>query len=78
MHWVDLAWRVYCCPCIPIVFSSGLFTAWRAAERFYTETFGFLFDNISRVVFVFASSFLSIFAFILSAVDCVYFGLDSF
>ena len=30
---------------IPTTFSSGLLTAWRAAERFYTEGFGFLFDN---------------------------------
>ena len=63
MHWVDLAWRVYCCPCIPTTFFSRLFTAWRAAERFYAEGFGFLFDNTSRVVFVFASSFPFIFAF---------------
>ena len=28
-------------------FSSGLLTAWRAAEKFYAEGFGFLFDNIS-------------------------------
>ena len=26
---------------------SGLLTAWRAVERFYTESFGFLFDNTS-------------------------------
>uniref|UniRef100_A0A7N2MIN7 non-specific serine/threonine protein kinase n=1 Tax=Quercus lobata TaxID=97700 RepID=A0A7N2MIN7_QUELO len=49
---------VYCCPCIPTIFSSGLITAWRVAERFFAEDFGFLFDNTSRVVFVFASSFL--------------------
>ena len=39
MHWVDYAWRVYCYPCIPTLFSSGLFTAWKAAERFYAEGF---------------------------------------
>ena len=43
--------------------SSGLFTTWRAVERFYAEGFGFLFDNTSRVVFVFTSSFPFIFAF---------------
>jgi hypothetical protein len=48
-----------------------LITAWRAAERFFAEVFGFLFDNISGVIAVFASSFLSISAFTLSAV--VYF-----
>ena len=31
-------------------FSSGLLTAWRVAERFYAEGFGFLFDNTSCVV----------------------------
>ena len=29
VHWVDQAWRVFCCSCISIIFSSGLFTAWR-------------------------------------------------
>ena len=47
VHWVDQAWRVYCYSCIPTIFSSGLLTAWRAAERFYAEGFGFLFDNTS-------------------------------
>ena len=32
-------------------------TAWKAAERFYAEGFGFLFDNTSCVVLVFASLF---------------------
>ena len=57
VHWVDQAWRVFCCSCIPTTFFSGLFTAWRAAERFYAEGFGFLFNNTSFVVFVFASLF---------------------
>ena len=35
----------YCCSCIPTIFSSGLLTAWRVAERFYAEGFSFLFDN---------------------------------
>ena len=43
--------------CIPTTFSSGLLTAWRAAERFYAKGFGFLFDNTSCVVLVFASLF---------------------
>ena len=47
IHWVDQAWRVYCYSCIPTTFSSGLLTAWKAAERFYAESFGFLFDNTS-------------------------------
>ena len=47
IHWVDQAWKVYCCSCIPTTLSSGLLTAWRAAERFYAESFGFLFDNTS-------------------------------
>ena len=33
--------------CIRTTFSSGLLTAWRAAERFYAEGFSFLFDNTS-------------------------------
>ena len=35
----------FCYSCILTSFFSGLLTAWRAAERFYTESFGFLFDN---------------------------------
>ena len=57
VHWVDQAWRIYYCSCIPITFSSGLLTAWRVAKRFYVEGFGFLFDNTSCVVLVFASLF---------------------
>ena len=57
VHWVDQVWRVFCYSCIPITFFSGLFTAWRVGKRFYAESFGFLFDNTSCVVFVFASLF---------------------
>ena len=57
VHWVDQAQMVFCYSCIPTTFFSGLFTAWRAAERFYVEGFGFLFDNTSCVVLVFASLF---------------------
>ena len=41
------------------------FTAWRAAERFFAEFFGFLFDNTSWYYLVFASFFLTLLAFIL-------------
>ena len=57
VHWVDQAWRVFCCLCIPTSFFRGLLTSWRAAERFYANNFGFLFDNTSGVVLVFASLF---------------------
>ena len=57
VYWVDQAQRVYYCSCIPTTFSSGLLTTWRATERFYAEGFGFLFDNTSCVVLVFASLF---------------------
>ena len=33
------------------------FTAWRAAERFFAEFFGFLFNNTSTCYLVFASLF---------------------
>ena len=56
---------------IPTTFSSGLLTAWRAAERFYAESFGFLFDNTSCVVRVFASSFSFSLPFIYCC-GCVY------
>ena len=58
VHWVDQDWRIFCCSCIPTTFFSELFIAWMAAERFYTEGFGFLFDNTSCVVLMFASLFL--------------------
>ena len=51
------AWRVFYCSYIPTTFFSGLYTAWRAAERFYAEGFGFLFDNTLCVVLVFAFLF---------------------
>ena len=47
VHWVDQAWRVFCYLCIPTSFFSGLFTTWRAMERFYAENFSFLFNNTS-------------------------------
>ena len=47
VHWVDQAWRVFYYSCIPTLFSSGLLTVWRVAERFFAEDFGSLFDNTS-------------------------------
>ena len=44
-------------------------------ERFYAEGFGFLFDNTSCVVLVFASLFPNFFHLI-SAVDVILFSLD--
>ena len=39
--------RVYCYSYIPTNFLVDHFTTWRAVERFFTEFFGFLFDNTS-------------------------------
>ena len=47
LYWVDQAWRIFCYLCIPTLFSNGLLTAWRAAERFLIENFCFLLDNTS-------------------------------
>ena len=41
------------------------FTAWRAAEGFLVEFFGFLFDNTSGCYLVFAFFFPTLLAFIL-------------
>ena len=54
-HWVDQAQRVFYCSCIPTTFFNGLFIARRVAERFYTKSFGFFFDNTLCVVLMFAS-----------------------
>ena len=48
------------------------FTAWKAAERFFVEFFGFLFDNISACYLVFASFFPYSCALILLFVVHVY------
>ena len=45
---------------------------WRAAERFFAEFFGFLFDNTSPCYLVFASLFLYSYALILLFVVHVY------
>ena len=57
VHWVDLAWRVFCYSCTSTLFSSGLITTWRAVKRFFAEFFGFLFDNTSWCYLVVASLF---------------------
>ena len=45
------------------LFSSRSFTVWRVAERFFTNFFGFLFDNTCRCYLVSASLFLLLLAF---------------
>ena len=40
-----------CCSCISTLFSSRLLTVSRVVEKFYTEDFGFLFDNKSLCCF---------------------------
>ena len=40
------------------LFSSGSITAWRVAERFFAEFFGFLFDNTSACYLCLHSSSL--------------------
>ena len=47
VHRVDQAWRVFCYSCPPTYSLVDQFIAWRAAERFFAEFFGFLFDNTS-------------------------------
>ena len=68
--------EVFCCSCIPTTFFSGLFTAWRAAERFDTEDFGFLFDNTSIVLSLCLHLFSLNLCHLISAVDVILFGLD--
>ena len=47
----------------PNRFSSRLFTAWRAVERFFAKFFGFLFDNTCWCYLVLASLFPLLLAF---------------
>ena len=75
VHWVNQAWRVFYCSCIPTTLFSGLFTAWRQAERFYVEGFGFLFDNTSCVSLCLHLSSFNL-CHLISAVDVILFGLD--
>ena len=49
----------------PNLLFSGSIIAWRAAERFFDEFFGFLFDNTSACYLVFAFSFPTLLYFIL-------------
>ena len=51
------------------------FIAWKAAERFYVEYFGFLFDNTSACYIVFAFFFPTLLAFIL-LLCCNDYGLE--
>ena len=46
IHWVDQAWRVFCCSCIPTTFFSGLFTTQRAAKRFYASCVFLVFASL--------------------------------
>ena len=62
-------------PNYPTTFSSGLFTAWRAVERFYAEGFGFLFDNTSLCCHCVYLSSLNL-CLLFSAVDVILIGLD--
>ena len=57
VHRVYQVWKVFCYSYTPTLFSSGLITTWRAAERFFAEFFDFLFDNTSWCYLVVASFF---------------------
>ena len=57
VHGVDYAWMVFCYSCTPTLFSSGSISTLRVVERFFTEFFSFLFDNMSWYYLVFASLF---------------------
>ena len=47
VHREDLAWKVICYSCTPTIFTSGSISTWKVAERFFTEFFSFLFNNMS-------------------------------
>ena len=57
VYWVDKAWKVFCYSCTSTLFSYRLISSWRAAEKFFAEFFGFLFDNTFWCYLVFASFF---------------------
>ena len=65
VHGVDKAWRVFCYLCTPTHSSVDRFTAWRAAEWFFAEFFGFLFNNTSTCCLVFTFFFPTLLAVIL-------------
>ena len=49
--------------CIPTDFLMDHFTTWRATKRFFTEFFGFLFENTCRYYLAFASLYPLLSAF---------------
>ena len=57
VHWVDQSWKVFYYSCTLTLFFSGLISTQRVVERFFTEFFDFLFDNMSQCYLVFASLF---------------------
>ena len=57
VHWVDYALRVFLIFVYSNLFTSGLISAWRAAERFFAKYFNFLFDNTFRCYLVLSSLF---------------------
>ena len=59
------------------LFTIGSISTWRVTERFFTEFFGFLFDNTSWCYLVFASFFPTLLAFILLLIFVEY-GLEYF
>ena len=61
----------------PTLFSSGLLTAWRAAEKFFAEYFGFLFDNTSPGYLCVCISLPLLFLLITTMV-VINFGLECF
>ena len=72
---VDQAWRVSCLPMYHNQLSSESITAWRVAEKFFVEFFGFLFDNTSACYLVFAFFFPTILYSILLLCYFIY-GLE--
>ena len=69
------AWRVFCCSCIPTTFFSGLFTAWRAVERFYARVS--IFSSITHRVLSLCLHLSSLnFWHLISAMDVILFSVD--
>ena len=57
VHRVDQVWKVFCYSYTPTLFSNGSILTQRVVKRFFTEFFGFFFNNTSRCYLVFASLF---------------------
>ena len=57
VHRVYQVWKVFCYSHTPTLFSSGLISIQRVVKKFFTEFFGFFFNNTSRCYLVFASLF---------------------